>query len=131
MTRHYYKGADGAVVCFDLTDTGSWEKVKFWVGEVRGAEPNCSIAIVGTKSDLLSSKPRGVSKETVQSYAAEIGARYYECSALANSSVAEPFVELVKEYSRKPKKNEVQKGEPVLRLETENVARPNKVCPCS
>lgn len=34
MTRHYYQGAEAALICYDVTDAESWDKVKFWVKEV-------------------------------------------------------------------------------------------------
>ena len=53
MSRMYYRGAKAAVVCYDVTDAGTWEKVKFWVEELKKNESECRIYIVGTKLDLL------------------------------------------------------------------------------
>jgi len=54
MTRHYYQGAQAAVVCYDLTEKESWDKVRFWVKEItesRGSD--CLLVLVGCKADLL------------------------------------------------------------------------------
>jgi GTPase SAR1 family protein len=42
-----------AVVCYDLTDAKSFDKVKFWVNELLQVEEHAIIALVGTKLDLL------------------------------------------------------------------------------
>jgi GTPase SAR1 family protein len=34
MSRIYYRGAKAAIICFDLTEQNSFEKVKFWVKEL-------------------------------------------------------------------------------------------------
>lgn len=34
MTRHYFRGADAAIICYDLTDTTSFERMQHWVNEL-------------------------------------------------------------------------------------------------
>jgi Ras-related protein Rab-24 len=53
MTRVYYRGAKAAIVCYDVMNERSWEKLKFWVEEVKMCEEDCRIYIVGTKIDKL------------------------------------------------------------------------------
>ena len=53
MSRIYYRSANAAIVCYDITNDQSWRKVKFWVDELQKYEPECRIYIVGTKLDLL------------------------------------------------------------------------------
>ena len=38
MSRIYYRGAKAAIVCYDLTDSSSFERAKFWVKELRSLE---------------------------------------------------------------------------------------------
>ena len=38
MSRIYYRGARGAIVCYDLTDNTSFERAKFWVNELKNNE---------------------------------------------------------------------------------------------
>eukprot|EP00118_Oscarella_pearsei_P010509 m.64826 g.64826 ORF g.64826 m.64826 type:complete len:53 (+) comp35283_c0_seq6:1402-1560(+) len=38
MSRLYYRGAKAAIVCFDLTDSTSFERVRFWVNELKVTE---------------------------------------------------------------------------------------------
>uniref|UniRef100_A0A663F5L4 RAB24, member RAS onco family n=2 Tax=Neoaves TaxID=3078114 RepID=A0A663F5L4_AQUCH len=38
MSRIYYRGARAAVVCYDLTDSSSFQRAKFWVNELQNCE---------------------------------------------------------------------------------------------
>ncbi|XP_041049182.1 ras-related protein Rab-24 isoform X2 [Carcharodon carcharias] len=70
MSRIYYRGARAAVVCFDLTDSSSYARARFWVNEVRNCEEHCKIYLCGTKSDLVQNdrNARGVDYHDVQDY---------------------------------------------------------------
>uniref|UniRef100_V9LAP0 Ras-related protein Rab-24 n=1 Tax=Callorhinchus milii TaxID=7868 RepID=V9LAP0_CALMI len=70
MSRIYYRGARAAVVCFDLTDSSSFARAKFWVNEVQSCEEHCKIYLCGTKSDLVQSDRslRQVDYHDVQDY---------------------------------------------------------------
>uniref|UniRef100_A0A3Q1M6P8 Ras-related protein Rab-24 n=1 Tax=Bos taurus TaxID=9913 RepID=A0A3Q1M6P8_BOVIN len=71
MSRIYYRGAKAAIVCYDLTDSSSFERAKFWVKELRNQEEGCQIYLCGTKSDLLEEdrRRRRVDFHDVQDYA--------------------------------------------------------------
>lgn len=71
MSRIYYRGAKAAIVCYDLTDSNSFERAKFWVKELRSLEEGCQIYLCGTKSDLLEEdrRRRRVDFHDVQDYA--------------------------------------------------------------
>uniref|UniRef100_A0A3B5L2U3 Ras-related protein Rab-24 n=1 Tax=Xiphophorus couchianus TaxID=32473 RepID=A0A3B5L2U3_9TELE len=53
MSRIYYRGARAAVVCYDLTDSSSFQRARFWVKELQNCEEHCKIYVCGTKSDLI------------------------------------------------------------------------------
>merc|ERR1712137_1283654 len=56
MSRIYYRSARAAIVCYDLTNKATFEKVEFWIDELLTNEENCDIYIVGTKMNLLGEK---------------------------------------------------------------------------
>jgi len=115
MTRHYYKGAEAAIVCYDLTDGASFERVKFWVNELLAVEENAIISVVGTKSDLLQDgKNRGVPQQEVERYAASINAKSYETSARLNVNVDVVFEDVVKEWDKKPRHEEIHEYNPIM-----------------
>ena len=41
------------MVCFAVNDAASWERLKFWVSELRQEEGACRIYVAATKVDLL------------------------------------------------------------------------------
>jgi len=57
LSRVYYHGARAAIVCFDVTSSQSWQKLKFWVDELHQNEPNCKVFIATTKCDLIDVEP--------------------------------------------------------------------------
>ncbi|KAH8306813.1 hypothetical protein KR018_002801, partial [Drosophila ironensis] len=86
----YYRGSDGALLVYDITDQDSFRKVKTWVRELRqmrGAE--ITLVIVGNKTDLEAQ--RAVGQEEASAYARQVGAHYAETSAKENEGVAELF----------------------------------------
>merc|ERR1712137_817809 len=63
-----------AVVCYDLTNKATFQKVEFWIDELLTNEENCDIYIVGTKMDLLAEgKERGIPPSEVEEFARKIG----------------------------------------------------------
>ncbi|KAG8439400.1 hypothetical protein GDO86_005565 [Hymenochirus boettgeri] len=89
MSRIYYRGAKAAIVCYDLTDSSSFDRVKFWVNELQNFEENCRLYICGNKSDLLENdkSQRQVDFHDVQDYAEEIKAYVCETSSKTGQSV--------------------------------------------
>ncbi|KAK2542638.1 Rab24 [Columba guinea] len=104
MSRIYYRGARAAVVCYDLTDSSSFQRAKFWVNELQNCEEGCRIYLCGTKSDLLEEdrRKRGVDFHDVQDYAdalvAEIKAELFETSSKTGQCVDELFQKVAEDY---------------------------------
>jgi len=93
MSRIYYRSARAACVCFDMTSTASFKKVRFWVDELLANEEQCNIYIVGTKLDLTTEdhEPRGVEPAEALTYVDSIGAKYFETSSKNGHNVDELF----------------------------------------
>jgi len=90
----YYRGAQAALVVYDITNDNSFGRAKTWVRELEGQGGKMVIALVGNKSDLESS--RRVSTEEGQSYAEEKGLLFMETSAKTAQNVAEIFESIAK-----------------------------------
>uniref|UniRef100_A0A7S4L779 Ras-related protein Rab-24 n=1 Tax=Paramoeba aestuarina TaxID=180227 RepID=A0A7S4L779_9EUKA len=103
MSRIYYRAAKAAVVCFDLTNLQSFEKVKFWVEELLHNEDGCDIYIVGTKADSLdeAEADKELQDSTVTSYAESIGAQVFKTSAKTGAGVNELFYKIAEDYTRR------------------------------
>ena len=54
ITNAYYKGADGIVLVYDITNLPSFEDIeRFWLNEVESyAEKDVELLLLGNKSDL-------------------------------------------------------------------------------
>jgi len=95
----YYRGAQAAIVVFDITSPESFEKAKSWVSELqRQGSPNIVIALAGNKSDLANK--RSVQTSTAQAYADENGCLFMETSAKTNANVTELFVAIAKKLPK-------------------------------
>merc|ERR1719484_375032 len=87
----YYRGAQAAIVVYDITNADTFERAKSWVKELqRQASPNIVIALAGNKSDLNSK--RKVEPEEAESYANDNGIFFMETSAKTAANVNELFV---------------------------------------
>uniref|UniRef100_A0A3Q4H750 RAB24, member RAS oncogene family n=1 Tax=Neolamprologus brichardi TaxID=32507 RepID=A0A3Q4H750_NEOBR len=83
MSRIYYRGARAAIVCYDLTDSSSFQRARFWVKELQNYEEHCKIYLCGTKSDLIQEDRslRKIDYHDAQDFAEEIGAQHFETSS--------------------------------------------------
>ena len=53
----YYRGAQAAIVVYDITNSDTFNRAKAWVKELqRQASPNIVIALAGNKADLSSKR---------------------------------------------------------------------------
>ena len=41
MSRIYYRGAKAAIICYDLSDRSSFDRARFWIGELQKHEEVC------------------------------------------------------------------------------------------
>lgn len=53
MVKIYYRGASAAIVCYDISDAGSFAKAKYWIRELRSVEEDCKVYLCATKSDTI------------------------------------------------------------------------------
>jgi len=100
----YYRGAQAAIVVYDITSSESFERAKAWVKELqRQGNPNIVIALAGNKVDLAAH--RKVQIEDAQNYSDENGILYMETSAKTAANVNELFVAIAKKLpkSQQPK----------------------------
>ncbi|OWF38440.1 ras-related protein Rab-24-like [Mizuhopecten yessoensis] len=100
MSKIYYRGARAAILCYDLTDKTSFEKVRFWVGELQTNEENCRMYLCGTKKDLIDDDPesRAVSLSVVQSLAQDLQSDIYETSSVTGETIDEMFDKIAADY---------------------------------
>ncbi|XP_036408402.1 ras-related protein Rab-5C-like [Megalops cyprinoides] len=101
----YYRGAQAAIVVYDITNTDTFARAKNWVKELqRQASPNIVIALAGNKADLASK--RAVDFQEAQAYADDNSLLFMETSAKTAMNVNEIFMAIAKKLP----KNEPQSG---------------------
>jgi Ras-related protein Rab-1A len=90
ITSSYYRGAQGIIVVYDITDVDSFNNVKQWLSEIdRYASENVDKLLVGNKSDLEPN--RQVTKAMAQEFADSLNVKCIETSAKESSHVDEAF----------------------------------------
>lgn len=101
----YYRGAQAAIVVYDITNQDSFGRAKTWVKELqRHASPNIVIALAGNKQDLATK--RMVEFEEAQNYADENTLLFMETSAKTAMNVNDIFLAIANKLPR----NEQQTG---------------------
>ena len=87
----YYKGAECAIVAYDVTSRESFEQAKkYWISEVEtqlGKNP--CLCLAANKADLVNE--RVVSEEEGAAFALSRGAAYFETSAKTDMNVTDMF----------------------------------------
>jgi len=90
ITSSYYRGAQGIIVVYDITDVDSFNNVKQWLSEIdRYASENVDKLLVGNKSDL--EPARQVTKAMAEEFAESLQVKCIETSAKESSNVDDAF----------------------------------------
>jgi len=95
----YYRGAQAAIVVYDITNQETFARAKTWVKELqRQASPSIVIALAGNKSDL--SAKRMVDHDEALAYADENGLLFMETSAKTAMNVTDIFLAIAKKLPK-------------------------------
>ena len=118
ITKNYYKGANGIILIYDVTNKQSYENVKNWLTQIKEeANPNVIIYLAGNKIDVEEDQ-RVITTEDGQKIADEYKLPFKETSAKNGINVNEIFQELVEKIDETFSKLEVPKGEQEHKLST-------------
>ena len=88
VRQKYYKGARAAVLVFDLTNQESFQRLDFWVKEVKQACGNIPMVFVGNKADLR----QNVTSDQIQEFASNNKLQFIETSAKTGMNTVKPFL---------------------------------------
>jgi len=96
VVQTYYKGVMGIILCYANDDRESFEKIEFFMEEVRRSiNEDACIVLVGTKSDL--SDERVVSIDEGRKLAESHGVKFFETSAKENLNIDKVFLTLARD----------------------------------
>ncbi|CAL1539743.1 unnamed protein product [Lymnaea stagnalis] len=88
----YYRGAQAAIVVYDINNSNTFNRAVTWVKELRQqATGNIVIVLAGNKADLAA-EHRAVSTEDARAFAEENGLIFAEASAKTGLAVNEMFM---------------------------------------
>lgn len=97
ITTSYYRGAQAALICFDLTSHQSFLNLEKWVSDYNRNSNSIFkkvIYIIGTKADLT--EERQVDPKEIEEFSKRNNYVYYECSSKTGSNIDYLFLELTK-----------------------------------
>jgi len=111
ITKNYYKGANGIILIYDVTNMQSYENVKNWITQIREeANPHVVIYLAGNKVDV-SEEQKVVKTEDGKKIADEFNLPFYETSAKNGVNINKIFEELVEKVDQIYSKIKVPKME--------------------
>lgn len=130
VTKQYYRGADAAIVIFDLTEQNTFNDLKKWLKDIKNCgDKNIQILIVGNKLDLVGK--RKVTQSQAMNFCEDNGYKYIEASAKDGTNVLRIFEEVTSDLAnrhQKQKEKEINEKYKMKTLEImdNNVDEKNK-----
>ncbi|MHA1379963.1 MAG: Rab family GTPase [Candidatus Helarchaeota archaeon] len=92
MRRHFYQGADGILLVFDLTREETLDSVEAWYKDIVGyLKDDIHGFVIGNKCDLLREKKENTKARKI---AQKLGLDYLQTSAFTGENVDEAFTKL-------------------------------------
>lgn len=96
ITSSYYRGAQGIIIVYDVTDKDSFNNVKQWLHEIdRYASEDVKKLLVGNKSDL--DDKRETTYAEAEEEAKTLRMQFLETSAKNSTNVEKAFMAMAKE----------------------------------
>ena len=102
ITTQYYKGADGIVLVYDVTDEASFDKIKDWMDQILSNTNKAEICLIllGNKCDI---EKRSISYEQGKTLANELQVNFFETSAQTGQNIKDAFETLTADIMKKKK----------------------------
>lgn len=104
MRKHFYQGAEGIFLVFDLAYRKSFESIPKWHSDITKYLQGKNVTViylVGNKADLVDE--RKVEREEAEQLAQELGAVYIETSAKTGENINDSFIQITKALLKKHK----------------------------
>jgi Ras-related protein Rab-1A len=107
ITKQYYKGSNGILLVYDITERKTFSNLNFWIDDIKMDGPeNLVFIIIGNKSDMVDK--RKVSTEEGENFAKKNGFLFKEVSALNGDNISLVFEILSRDLIRKKQEQAVE-----------------------
>ena len=123
ITNAYYRGAEGILIVFDLTNQESFKNIQNWINEVTVfTGKDVTIICLGNKSDLK----KEISKNVIDDFKKKSNLEIFNVSAKTGDGVEEAFKHIIELLIKKnmAKKEEEKKNSINLISSTNNTNSP-------
>ena len=95
ISLNYLKGADGAILVFDITNKETFDLINSWIEDIKeNNQMNIGKILIGNKVDLEES--REVDKSDGEQLAKKLECPYFETSAKTGENIIEALDEIAK-----------------------------------
>ena len=109
----YYRGAQGIILVYDITDLDSFNNLNSWLIEIeKNASKNAYKILIGNKSDL--ENERKVQFSQGEEFEKQYGMKFFETSAKNSINVIEAFTAITKELIKKKLNKTINKNKNVF-----------------
>lgn len=122
ITTQYYKGADGILLVYDVTDENSYLKTKDWMQQISNNTQSIEIGVI-LVANKCDEKNRIIDKDMGEKMASELGVGYFETSAATGEGIFQAFEGLAKEIMKKKK---IESGTGGVKLNEKQKSTNNK-----
>lgn len=100
LLQLYYREADAALICYDVTSEKSLDSCEYWVNELKSREEHCLLCLVGNKIDIPPGERR-VEQKKAETFAAAHGMLWLETSAKTGQNIDKLFERLANDIVKK------------------------------
>ena len=121
ITSSYYRGTHGCVVVFDVNDLLTFEKINFWLNELKNEKQQPEIIIFGNKTDLNQER---VTQEMIDNFVKQNGnIKIMYGSAKTGEGIEGLFQQLIESiYHNKDIMSRMRTTTNTMQMEDVNVA---------
>ncbi len=99
IAESHYKGSNGLIFVYDITDSKSFEIVDQWLNNILNEKSEIDILLIGNKNDLAES--RQVQLNVGNGLAEKFGIEFMESSAKTGENIQESFSSIIKKIHKK------------------------------
>lgn len=108
ITTSYYRGANGIMLVYDISDRSSYNNVEYWIKNIKQhASELVHVALIGNKIDLRAGDSATIAFDEGSSLAAKFNVPYFETSAKDATNVESAFMTAVASIIESDKKKEL------------------------